>query len=250
MIWRGRGTVRSIVLDVIQTIVGYGINVLWFLSTLFLAKIVFFYVNKKIFCKNKVIGVVIVLLVGMGMIGIVEPVLTFFTNDTMGNIMKWTLIAVTRPLVAMVFIMFGLLWFNVFEKIKDNEHIWGLSFLLILNIFAMVMKNKITLVNLISDPWYIVFITGISGTISLLAMSKVFENISCISNFLMYIGKNSMLIMVTHEYLKIREVIQENVMLLVNNYLCSIVVTFVLVIAIEAIICFIYGKYKEGVKNN
>lgn len=241
----GGGTARNIIIEIIQTIMGYGINVLWFLSALFFGKILVWCFYKKIFVKHRKIGVVFTAFLGLAVLEISEPVTVIFSSGTVGSIMGWLFLSLVRPIVAGFFILFGVYWISIFEKIKNNPtaQIMLISLLLI-NIGVMVMKDKITLVNMISNPSYVVLISGISGTISLLAISKMAEE-HYVARFLRYVGKNSMLIMVTHEYLKIRENVQDFLSLKINNYFFSITITFILVLIIEMLICIVYNKCKK-----
>ena len=241
----GGGTARNIIIEIIQTIMGYGINVLWFLSTLFLGKILVWCFYKKIFVKHRKICVVFAVFCGLVALEIAEPVTEIFSSNTVGRIIGWLFLSLTRPIVAGLFILFGVYWIKIFEKLKNNPAVQILLIsLLLINIGVMVMKDKITLVNMISNPTYIVLISGISGTISVLAISKMDEK-HCGARFFGYVGKNSMLIMVTHEYLKIRENVQDFLSLKINNYIFSITITFILVLIIEMLICIIYNKCKK-----
>ena len=97
---------------------GYGINVLWFLSALFFGKILVWCFYKKIFVKHRKIGVVFTAFLGLAVLEISEPVTVIFSSGTVGSIMGWLFLSLVRPIVAGFFILFGVYWISIFEKRK------------------------------------------------------------------------------------------------------------------------------------
>lgn len=83
----------------------YGMNVLWFLPTIFFAEILFIYIKKKCESDKKVVGVVAVL----GAVGLASAyAMTKLTYDTtLLERMHELLTALLRPLVAITFVAIG-----------------------------------------------------------------------------------------------------------------------------------------------
>lgn len=86
---------------------------------------------------------------------------------------------------------------------------------------------------MIFEPIYMVYLTGASGTVAMLSLSKIVEKVPYISRWLIYVGRNSLVIMLTHEYLQIRSFIQESVSRNLENYSMVIAITFIAVILVE-----------------
>lgn len=239
----GKLSFHLIAIDLGQIVTGYGINVLWFLSTLFSAKVIFYQLAR---CKKKNSSVIVMLsvtIIGNILLIIVPYLSNFFPENLVGNFIEWGTISIFRPIIAVFFLGFGYYGYPLFEKERKNR--WMLLLILLLGIclIPVLIHGKITLVNMISNPPFMVFMTGICGSIAVLMACSILEKFRFMSKSLTYFGKNSLIIMLTHEYFPVRVFIQNAVNRFINNYCLQILFTFVIVVFAEVVICELWRIY-------
>ncbi len=240
----GKLSFHLIALDFGQIVTGYGINVLWFLSTLFFAKLIFYQLVRGSKKNNSIIGMLMIFVTGNVLLIVVPYLLCEFPANLVGRYIEWGLISILRPVIAVFFLGFGYYGYPLFENRRKNR---GMSIsLLALSIclIPVFLQGKITLVNMVSNPFFMVFLTGTSGTTAVLMACSLLEGCRYLSRLLTYFGKNSLIIMLTHEYIPVRAFIQKSVEQVINNYFLQILVTFFAIVVVEALICKLWGIYR------
>ena len=157
---------------------------------------------------------------------VVPYLLCEFPANLVGRYIEWGLISILRPVIAVFFLGFGYYGYPLFENRRKNR---GMSILLLalsICLIPVFLQGKITLVNMVSNPFFMVFLTGTSGTTAVLMACSLLEGCRYLSRLLTYFGKNSLIIMLTHEYIPVRAFIQKSVEQVINNYFLQILVTF------------------------
>lgn len=240
-----RLSIRVLVYDVYQTLVCYGINVLWFIITLFLAKIIFYWVLR--IKKNELIKFLMLCVLGMGAVSLIALLTVALENTQLKNPVMWMAIGVLRPVLAVPFVYVGFTLYPIFcKKVvqKDSSICRALisSCFILIVIIPAFFKMKITMVNMVSEPAWMVLVLGIVGSIGMISISFLIEQSHFLKRALMYFGENSLTIMLTHEYLQIRSSIQNIFERTIDNRSIVLLITFILVMEIEVFICTLWKK--------
>lgn len=244
-------SIRVIVYDVYQTLVCYGINVLWFIITLFLAKIIFYWVLR--IKKKELIKFLMLCVLGMGAVSLIALLTVALQNTQLKNPVMWMAIGVLRPVLAVPFVYVGFALYPTFckEVVQKDSSICraliGSCFILIV-IIPAVFKMKITMVNMVSEPTWMGLVSSIVGSMGMISISFLIERSHLLKRALMFFGKNSLAIMLTHEYLQIRSSIQNICERTIDNRDIVLLITFILVMGIEVFICTLWQKCKRYLK--
>lgn len=77
----------------------------------------------------------------------------------------------------------------------------------------------------------------LTGTFGFICLCRLFEKVEFVKKCLTFLGVNSLFIMVTHNYLYINDGITYIVRLIVGNNNLAIVVSYILLLAVEIILC-------------
>lgn len=240
----GKLSMHLIFMDLGQIVTGYGINVLWFLATLFLAKTIFYHLfrNKK---KNySIVCMLIVFLAGIILLFVVPALTRELPENLVGKFIEWGLISILRPVIAVFFLGVGYYGFPIFESKRKKKWMPVAVFLLVICFIPVFVRGKITLVNMISNPPFMVYLTGICGTIAVLTICTQFEKYPVMASILTYFGQNSLIIMLTHEYFPIRMLVQKMARHIIDYYFLQIILTFVVVLLIEMLICKLWKIFR------
>lgn len=233
-ILRGREFTAILIEDITMSITFRGVSTLWFLPCLFFGKIIFFiaYRNKIAKIILSICPIFIMLLAGMITIG--------------DDVVSCIILSVTKALLAGWFIFVGYLVYRLNSKIKIDAHkiITGIIFSVLNLILCMfnpgVDFNYIKFGNI--PPLF--FITGIIGAIGCI---MVFEYMLVInSRFLVYCGKNSLIIMLTHYPFLFIPIITRIINLIyrhnINYYLECFIILLILIL-VEIFIVEFVNKY-------
>lgn len=148
----------------------------WFLPCLFVAEILFVVLKKYI--KNDKIIVIISL--GLYIISLII------------NTEKHFLILLLKSLNGLGFIMFGYYMLNYIQERKINKIYLGVLF--ILSIILAKLNGEVVLNELKFNNIFLYTVTSIIGSMLIIF---IFKNIKY-NKFLIYFGKNSLIIMATH----------------------------------------------------
>ena len=93
-----------------------------------------------------------------------------------------------------------------------------------------------------------VLVSSIVVSMGMISISFLIELSRFLKKALMFFGKNSLTIMLTHEYLQIRSSIQNICERTIDNRSIVLLITFILMMGIEVFICTIWQKCKRYLK--
>lgn len=247
-----RFSARIVIYDLYQTLVGYGINVLWFIITLFLAKIILYLVLK--IKKNGIIKFVVLCILGIILIELTSVLAGAVSHTQLQNPIMWLFIGIFRPFLAVAFVYMGFILYPVICKMlseKDNAEFRVLlySFCTLVILIPAFFRMKITMVNMISEPAWMIMVSGMIGSLGMINVSIMLERISVLKRILCFFGRNSLIIMLTHEYLQVRSSIQTMCEGVIGNHVAALIMTFTGVLVVETIICFLWLYCKKQIIN-
>lgn len=236
--------------DFYQTVVFYGINVLWFLATLVFAKIL-----AKRICRISV-SKVYWLLIGIALFAACSMISEHIQWLDMGKyrLIYYPLVAILRVASTAVYILLGYILGEKAKGYIKRSKIWvttcvaALAALFLFFIFNFAGNVDIHIMRM--GNWFIAFICAIFGFMAVFGVSILLDKVVGIRELLYYIGINSLFIMATHDYLKIREIINwvlQNLNLLERQY--TVLLQIVLLIGTECILCKLCAPYVERVIN-
>lgn len=231
-----------------QTITLYGINVLWFFSTLVIAKMITAVILKNRNLQTSIIigGALFVGSVAIGMIiGGIE--LTSLTS-----LVIYPTISVVRSLFAVLFLVLGYMMKPLVEKYLNKSGGGQCAFLGLISIlitFACSLKVGTVDIHALrfGNP-IILLVSSLSGFVGVMCFSKLISFNQIGAKALIFLGINSSLIMVTHEYLKIKDLIS----FVLGHYInvgsnMYIIIEIILLTFIEICICKMFAKYADKV---
>ena len=188
--------------NLVSSLTLYGISVLWFLPALFISEVLFIFLVKKLRYFSAAVSV---LLFVISLILNRALQLNFLAYSTKAQYML--AIMILRAFICMFFIAFGY-YFALIWKTSDKTSSGKIALADILTgivlLTAVVFLSRI---NLIIDlracsfgnPW-VYFLTAILGSLGVIFLFKGTEIIKNRSLLfpLKYLGKNSLIIMLTH----------------------------------------------------
>lgn len=188
---------HDLIWDAYQTLVFHGINVLWFLITLALAK-------------------AITRLVDAGIRNILYKVLfaicLFLSVSTVGNfisprlqpvgvfqLLYYPVSALIETLSMTSFVLLGYLAHDVLPSII-SKYRFALPLLLIPNVALCNLFGTVDHHLLLSGFPPLTFVLSITGTLAVMAIGEIFSTLPPLEKILGWFSRNSLFIMVTHEY--------------------------------------------------
>ncbi|MEH7440205.1 acyltransferase family protein [Neobacillus drentensis] len=227
----GKYEPSSIIWEVYQTISFYGINVLWFVSTIILCKWI---MGKLLLIKNKlaIIGMVGVLFILTGWIG------TFYTMSSESySIIRLALyfpiLAILRPLNVLIFYVIGYFSKKYIIQVIQNRNTTGLvaiGVLILIIVWGLTPYCGNVDVHIMTyENIVLALFTGLSGSVAIIFICSFFQKCFTLTAYLRFCGKNSILFMVLHEYLFMSLIV--NLILSavhINNIILYIVGTIIL----------------------
>ena len=243
-------SLNELIWGIYQTVVLYGINVLWFLPTLVLAKVLVKWIcgisSKRIYAL--IIGSAFYVVGGMLSTQIQ------WLNVGKYRLIYYPLIALLRAVSVAIYILLG---YIMREKIKEYSHRTNIdgsaicvaifATLLLLMIFNLAGNVDIHVMRM--GEWYIAFVCAVLGTIMVLGVSILLDKVKGVGEWLRYMGINSLFIMVTHSYLEIPVIINwflQNFNLLSCRNIALLQIALLCVV--ECIICKLCFPYVKRAK--
>lgn len=209
---------NMVIWDLIYSAIGIGIDVLWFLPALFIGEILFVLINKMI--KNNYAKVLLIAFLFIGS--------TFISKEN-GLI----LLLISRGLIALGFVAIGYLGFEFVHNRDINLVI--LITLFIIHIITSRMNGFVDLNNLVFNNKLLYIFNSILGSFILIELCKLIK-----SNILVYLGKNSLIIMAIH--LNLIYLFRKYIGLNLYGYISGLML-FLLIILIEIPIIYVINKY-------
>lgn len=198
--WFGRALITNEELwDLIyKSIALQGISVLWFLPVLFGGEIIFIGVRKLMKYKD---GITIIIVLLLGVLPIVlKPVIYNTLSESESQVLigvYYIINVLLRSCVALVFITIGYYSKKLFVKDTNATSVQELIIGIVLFIVVIYLapRNERVDVNLLIFGQPILFyINAVCGTMSVVLLCKNIVNLKLLG----YLGKNSLIIMVTH----------------------------------------------------
>lgn len=210
---------RSLILrNIKRTIFGLGIDVLWFLPTLFFSEIIFITIKKII--KNKYLVIIC-----SAAIYAVGNILTKYNGILV--------LFIGRICIATGFIMMGNYSLNFIRK--KNMPIGCIIFISIIQIILSKLNGMVDLNNLVLNNRFLYLINSLIGTYIILETSKLIKQ-----EELVYWGKNTLIVMATH--LNIISLINKLFGIEYYGYISGLIL-FVILLGGEKIIIYLINKY-------
>lgn len=236
--------------DVYQTMVFYGINVLWFLPTLVLAKVLVKRICRLLASK------VWWLVTGIALYAVCSMISGHIQWLDMGKyrLVYYPLVAVLRGTSMTVYILLGYIVKRIVREYIIRSKLWittcvaAFTVSLLLLIYRFVGDVDIHIMKM--GNWSIAFACAMLGFLAVLSVSVLIDKVGGIRESLRYIGINSLFIMATHDYFKIRVLI--NWLLLKLGLLeCqyTVLLQIVLLIAVECMLCKLCAPYVKRAIN-
>lgn len=194
----------QLVWNVYETITLYGINVLWFIPTLCIAKIYAQIVLKK-FGMTKGSMISVILYFGVSIVG---KYLTMeaASQSIWGLLLYFPICALVRPLGMVCFLLGGYA-LRIYVQKKRNMSNFSLSKLISISILFFItlfctQKNTLIDVHFIRfGNALLTLISGVCGSLMIILLSQMLEKTQIVKGILQLYGKNSLLIMAIHQYL-------------------------------------------------
>lgn len=242
-----------LIFDFVAMCSGYGINVLWFLSTLLIAHIINYFLAKRFEHKSKRLFFIILIALIAGALW--NQIFSFAfagrNNSPILKMIMWCGISIFRPFIVSPFICIGSIFSDRIRKIKP--YVFPVVTMLFIGIncwISVFFRIKTIFVNIEFGSLFFAYIAGITGSMFVIILSKIICKNSQIIFLrpLFWFGENSLLIMLIHEYFSIRDFIELLCPVAINNYLRLIIVFFCCTAIISFITIIIKKPYQMLVK--
>lgn len=213
------GSTNALMWDYIYVFTMYGVGPCWFLPALFMAETIF-YLLSKVIKKDISLLVASIFIFSIGL----------FISNTDYNLIMFV---IDRSLFALFFYMVGYCSFEIISKINLNYLL--IAILVIGNAILSHINGNIDLWSLKFNNIILYVLCSIIGSFSILFLLKKFN-----SNKLMYIGKNSLIIMATHDIIIM--ILKKFIDINFNDYFIGFLI-FILVMCIQIPIIKLINKY-------
>lgn len=186
---------KDLVTALLQTLSFNGIAVLWFLPTLFFSETAFFWIKKHASSRITIVAVLAVLIVSI--LGN-ELFHSFYINtgDYLNLIISYMIMVMIRTGIAITFLAIGYYVHRFFEcrKLHFSIYIITGAVFLALNLCIGFRNGGVDLNQLVFRNYVLYYLAAFFGSMFVVCTCKVLPEIRPLS----YIGKNSLIIMVTH----------------------------------------------------
>jgi len=201
---------RQIIWEFYQTFSLYGVNVLWFISTILLCRIILLILNWKI-SRNIILIITGCLYVIIGLFGTIFN-MQYMSKSIPLMLLYFPIAALLRPAGVLVFMAVGFYILKPIAKLKQivlNKskltiilHIIAIG-LMSINIIFAKYSGFIDIHTIDFGKFPLNIFLAFSGSSTVILLSNISNPDSLISRCLSFLGKNSIFIMISHEYLLI-----------------------------------------------
>jgi len=232
--------------DTMQTVVLFGINVLWFIISLFLVKVMI----RRLKFLRTIKGLVVVFILMM-MSFFVLPFTDILQAGNIGLFIYYIIVAILRLPLIMFFVLLGyygrqiLSWKKIFQLF-----ITVISSVVWLALAKFVGTVDIHIMNFDSPATMLV--TSVSGSLMVIGICSLLKNIKVLQIFMSFWGRNSMFIMLTHEYFQIRLLIGMAVARILQNtggqsvvFVCMLIFEYFMCIGLAPRINVISNRFGQ-----
>lgn len=228
-------SINFIIKDILMTISLHGNKTLWFLTCLFFAKIIYSYQkhrfsDKAIWISNMIILIMICF--------ISHFILEKMPTDTGINFyLRKIIYTISRPMVAVLFIHIGECLHTHMQK-KTYSWILIIS-CMTLNVFLAFGNGRVDLYSMKLNSIFLYFLESTIGSLGIiLFFQKVKPN-----RFIRYVGKNSLIIMITHQKFPFIKLGKDVFSLVRLPEVYSNLFTFILVMGIEIVLIYLINHH-------
>ena len=210
--------IRGIIWDCYQTVTFYGINVLWFLASLMIGKIIV----KRLLALESVRGLrAFIIVLFLFFIPCILSNNIFKPETGWQRLIWYPLMAILRAVAASSFILSGYLMKNRIQNVFYKENTLNI-YKIFKYIFLTILPTCIILIScyflnhgkVIIDMHVmdmgilpVTFMLSYVGIIGILGWSSILCKFRQIRNFFLFWGFNSLFVMATHEYLMIKDIL-------------------------------------------
>ncbi|WP_273755101.1 acyltransferase family protein [Leuconostoc mesenteroides] len=202
VLWLKSESFHLIFWDVYQTLTFFGISVLWFISALFLAKVLASRILASEFRLSINILIIMLTLVGVGAVNYIMP--SHIGMSGLKLVGYYPVIAITRTLLMASFLMMGYLLRPIIFRflIMSKSYVGAVlcSSLLLVNVLFSPYTGTVDYHYLLLGNAPVTLMLGLTGSIGVLGCSSLIVRASLGSKAFVFLGKNSLFVMVTHEY--------------------------------------------------
>lgn len=242
--------VKLIFVDGYQTLVFWGINVLWFIATLAIAKVITY--KLCMIVKKNNIQIILALVTFFGVYEML-PFLSEIQARKSGYVLLYYgLAALLRAFSAVIFIIMGMNLKKILFRILYLNFIKSLILSMVcLGCVAVLGKHmgQIDMHLLIyGSNKFLFLVVAFLGTIGVILISNCIVRFSYLKRSLSYIGKNSLFIMATHNYFYLDCIIQNVISILkVDNELVVICLSILMLFALEFLITWLFAESNKKI---
>lgn len=209
---------NMVIWDLIYSVIGIGIDVLWFLPALFIGEILFVLINNIV--KNNYIKFILIAFLFISS--------TFISKEN-GLI----LLLISRGLISLGFVAIGYIGFEFVKN--ENINVLILVALFVIHIITSRINGFVDLNNLVFNNKLLYILNSILGSFILIELCKLVK-----SNELTYLGKNSLIIMAIH--LNLIYLFNKYIGLNLYGYISGLILC-ILIILIEIPIIYVIDNY-------
>lgn len=227
-------SITTIIWEIYQTVSLFGVNVLWFISTIVIAKIIFYFMLN--YMSANVCGVVSgVSFVLVGVLGRYIS-MDLMSTSLLGMLIYFPLIAFIRPIGMVVFLSIGYYGRPILKIITNPLKIQNRFFMALLGFLLISVNIVLTQYNGVIDLHYVqidnillMFLLSFTGSISIIFISALISPKFIIGKVLSLLGRKSIFIMLVHEYLLVNRIIADilNIFSIDNFFIQIVLVLFV-----------------------
>lgn len=220
--------------ELYQTLSFYGVNILWFLPASIGAKLLF--VLLKQYFDNKMIVLISICMYVFS--GIVGKLLTLEVAAVSISrlVVYYPVVAVCRVLGAVVFVALGYYCKKFVNLCMSKYAIWGSAIELCIVVFLASINRNVDYHNIEFGIISMSLLTGVIGSVLIISLSSAVSRQKYIKRILGFVGRNSVFIMVIHEYLYIDRTITYILSLVSFDY---IIVRFFMVVLFSGVFALI-----------
>ena len=215
--------------NLLETIKFCGIGALWFLPVLFIAESIF------MFCKINSKKFIYSVLIFVGVSGIVLSIWILTRN--------FIALILIRSMISLIFITIGYSLCNVIKNV--NLKWYQIAIITLLNILLAMINGYVDLWGIQFNNIFLYFINSILGSLNIIFISKKIA-----SKLLSFWGRNTLIIMGTHQLIltifsKINIVNELN---FITKLILVLVIEYPIIVLINNYATFLLGKFKKKCK--
>lgn len=201
---------QTVLMDIIQSVTLYGMSVLWFLPALFISELLLIIILKK-FKKLSPIILLVIFLIALFVNDFMQEQNLIYGNSAWFAVIYMIALMIIRALICLFFVALGFffagLWsrlpsvsptiFTVYSSAADL--LIGINFLIVVFFLSRINPSVDLHYCVFGNP-FIFFLTAVVGSLGLIFTCKSTELIKNRKLVfpLKYLGKNSLIIMLTH----------------------------------------------------